>query len=98
MREAQKPLSSSRYAMSSSESDSAEGDVAAVKNKSAKNQGDSSQRLCDVPPPSSLCLYQPNFFIIFFFAIAAPFSMDKRGMNKYLTVQRSEFVRRFVWD
>ena len=27
-------------------------------------------------PPSSLCLYQPNFFIIFFLAIAAPLETE----------------------
>lgn len=97
MREAQKPLSSSRYAMSSSESDSAEGEEVAVKNRSGENQCGGSQRLCNVPPPSSLCLYQPNFFIIFFFAIAAPFSMNNSGMNEYQAPKRSGFAW-FVCD
>lgn len=43
MSEAQKPLSSSRYAMSSSESDSAGGEVVALRIKSVQNQLDNSQ-------------------------------------------------------
>ena len=48
--------------------------------------GDRKRRWMAAIPPSSLCLYQPNFFIIFFLAIAAPLETHRRGLRHFVCV------------